>query len=312
MKKRFFIAGLALLLAGGIAFVVGMSTLGWNFALLDSEVYTAKVFELENSPESLEEVDVDVRNANIHVKIGDSVKIEYEESDRVKYSVVYDETKKTLVMEEERSAPVLFQMFNFHSQVITLTVPKVRKLSLESTNGVIAVPEGNYEEVDIETTNGLVTVSDITATKGVVASTTNSQITLSNIATENGNVTASSTNGKIILDDIRADSISAHTTNGAVVGERLAVNSLSCTTTNGALSFYELEVGQKVLFKSTNGNIVAEFNGKMSDFTIEGHTTNGSFIPGNTGTGNIKAECYTTNGDIRLSFDNGGHENDYE
>ena len=312
MKKRFLIACLALVLAGGLAFVVGMSALGWNFALLDSEVYEAKTFELESSPESLSLVSVDVRNAEIKIVTGSEIKIEYEESDRLKYSVVYDEEAKSLVMEEIYSVPKIFGMFNFHNQVITITVPKVDKLNLESTNGKIEVPSGVYDEIDIETTNGVVEINDVIAVRGVEVSTTNSRITLSNIRAERGKIEAHSTNGVIVFSDITANSAEGKTTNGQITASDVETAKLSLITTNGPVVCNRIDIEESAFFKSTNGNITASFVGSMSDFTVEGYTTNGDIYPGNVVGGSKRIECHSTNGDIRLTFERGEHENDHE
>ncbi|MCI9031851.1 MAG: DUF4097 domain-containing protein [Clostridia bacterium] len=313
MKKRFLIVGITLLLAGGLAFVVGMSTLGWNFLLLDSEVFTAKVYELETSPERLASVSVDVRNAEIKVIEGSDVKIEYEESERIKYDIEYDEKEQTLVMNEVHSIPNIFRLFDFHSQVITITVPKVGTLSLESTNGNIEVPSGVYDEIDIETTNGTVEIRDVVAMRGVEVHTTNSRIVLSNVRSDEGTVEAYSTNGMIELENIVAKSAKGKTTNGKIAVEDVDVKTVSFITTNSPIVCDRLKIGENAYFKSTNGNIKAEFVGNISDFGITGQTTNGNFIPGNISGGRKKVECYTTNGDIKLTFSgHGGNESDHE
>lgn len=307
MKKRFLISGAIILLLGVVVFVIGMTSLGWNFMKLDSEPWESKTFELEEIPDSgINGINISIRNAEIVFQPGATFKVEYDECDRVRYDIAFEEG--ALTMTENRRAADFFAMFQFHAQKIVVSLPgetaadmmKIEKINIGSTNGAITIV-GNYAEVRVKTTNGALDLRDLRVDRKIDAETTNGALNLENIDMSEGALDIETTNGKVKAQNILADTIEFETTNGAVNVENVKAKKLSLDTTNGAIIASGVDVSTKGEFGTSNGAITLTLTGRQSDYRISSRTTHGS-SPGNFGDGDIEIACKTTNGDITVRF----------
>lgn len=116
--KRLLTVAISLCAAGILAFVIGMSVLGWDFYRLDTAEYSAKSYVPDAAVTSFE---LNVESFPVTVKRGDSVSLDYFEASDSEVSVA---TENGVLKVRERRKRKMFNMFNLgrskHKYVLTV------------------------------------------------------------------------------------------------------------------------------------------------------------------------------------------------
>ena len=131
--------------------------------------------------------------------------------------------------------------------------------------------------------------------------TTNSSIICSDADTDN--ITAISTNGKVVLEKISShNAVEGGTTNGRIEASRVrAGSSLFIHTTNGTVNAEYISCPD-IRMKNSNGSISGSIEGSLSDYRIDSGTVNGRNSLPKKYDGHKTLNVHTMNGSINVSF----------
>lgn len=186
---------------------------------------------------------------------------------------------------------------------ITLLLPPVfdGDLTVRNSNARVGV-EGlfNLSKVDVRTSNASVGLTGLKANEIIAASsngrvvgdsvecaadlklsTSNSTLRANNVKC-GGRLVLTTSNGSVEMVDVIADAVHAATSNAAIRVDHIAAGSYELSTSNGSVS--------------------GVMPGKMEDYAISSHTSNGkNSLPENT-FGAIPFKVRTSNGAIRIAF----------
>lgn len=186
---------------------------------------------------------------------------------------------------------------------ITLLLPPVfdGDLTVRNSNARVGV-EGlfNLSKVDVRTSNASVGLTGLKANE-IIAASSNGRVVGDSVecaadlrlATSNGSLKTgnvkcggrlelTTSNGSVEMVDVIADAVHAATSNAAIRVDHIAAGSYELCTSNGTVS--------------------GVMPGKMDDYAISSHTSNGkNSLPENT-FGAIPFKVRTSNGAIRISF----------
>lgn len=320
-KTKCTAVGIAAVIIAIALFIGGMSLLDWQFMKLDSTVWEAKNYTAE--AQKLDVVSLDCDISKVEIVSGDSLAIDYEESEDTKYDVSYEDGK--LAVRESRK--FRFKMFDFHTPTMKITLPHTDRLKLDSVNGNCNLSNMKFERVEIGGTNLNVTLSDITVSDGLYVTSVNGNIELKRVDAKSAEV--KSTNGKVILDNASiAEKLYARTVNGkintfkttAATAELNSTNgkidmsdtyadTLSCKTVNGTIAAYKIK-SESIDLQSTNGKINVRIIGDRKDYRIECSSVNGRINEANKTDGIYSVKAKTVNGNIEIVFEEEGESDD--
>ena len=321
VKTKCLAVGIVAVIIAAALFVGGMSMLDWQFAKLDSTVWEAKNFAPEAT--ELNAVSLDCDFTKVEIVSGDALSVDYEESDDTKYKVSLEDGK--LDIRETRKFS--FKMFNFYTPVMKITLPETDKLNLFFANGDCNLSDMTLAAMEIGGANLNVSLTNVTAEEKISLTTVNGEIKLNGVNA--GNIDAKTTNGKITLNKVNAsESIFVYSLNGGVYSEYVNANSAEFKTTNGKINLenvYAESLKGKSLnggisahgikshnidMNSTNGKIAVVVVGNRADYRIHCNSTNGSSNESDKTDGIYSIEVRTLNGDIRITFEEEGENDD--
>ena len=164
-----------------------------------------------------------------------------------------------------------------------ITAPQWMPLSVTGTYNFITV-EGAQSEVSAETTRGDVIIKG--GTGAIVAKSIQGQVTIEGAR---GRITASSVNEAVRISDATGD-ISVDTTNGNIVLTQIKSASVEASTVNGDISFEgPPAAGGRYRFTTHNGDIIATVP-ETASATFFVRTYQGSFASALTLTGPPRSE----------------------
>lgn len=144
----------AALFAGGILlFVIGMSTLGWDFVKLDGSKYTAKSYNVDRM-EQTENIEISLSSFPLDIVSGSELGLEYfEASDSL---VVVEHVNGTLKIVEKRLFnPFVTGLFSVgrKDHRFVLTVPNGMNVSIKGPNSSMHVTGVHLRSLRIDVTN---------------------------------------------------------------------------------------------------------------------------------------------------------------
>lgn len=144
----------------------------------------------------------------------------------------------------------------------------------------IQLPNMLYNSVKAQSTNGPITVEGLNCSK-LLLQTKNGSIQISNVHTD-GDTSCTTTNGKIIIENSRAENLLAASKNGKILIENSDIKRIEGLTSNSRISIRNInyENLQSLSLKTTNSKI--EVIGS---------------VPKNTG---VHFEASTTHGNIHI------------
>ncbi|KAJ1800924.1 hypothetical protein LPJ59_000714 [Coemansia sp. RSA 2399] len=172
-----------------------------------------------------------------------------------------------------------------------------------TTSSVTATNVTTTNVFHAQTSNSSIALTDVHSVD-IVARTTNSGITLSNVTSRTGSIDASSSNGQINCNDVYAKDLQLRTTNSSIDAERVSADSLVMETQNSKITG-SWNIEKLLKATTTNSRIegVIALGCASLDTQIYLSTTNSSIVatlPANEFCG--KFDCTTSNSNVNLKW----------
>ena len=274
MKRKVIYASIAACFIGIMLWLVGMTTLGWDFWELDVTEYEHKTYSTE---EDIETLDIENTVTKIIIKRGESFSMDYHEDIKNPYTIKENGGTLKISLKNKTHLPFqpMFKGLKTAKYTMTITIPNtVKKLEISTLSGV-TLENIDLEDIDIKTANGNVSLNSVSASSA-------------KITVGNGSITAEKT-------DI-SDSINADTTNGEILFTDLSCKTIDLTTTYGRIISKNVTAFKNMTLHSVNGDIISD---KVSAENYHAQIVNGD-VKGTLLCPYIHAQ--TTNGNIELSL----------
>lgn len=155
------------------------------------------------------------------------------------------------------------------------------KVDVRTSNSAIGLTGLKANEIIATSSNGRVIGDSVECAADLKLSTSNGTLRANNVKC-GGHLAMTTSNGSVEMVDVIADAVHAATSNAAIRVDHIAAGSYELYTSNGAVS--------------------GVMPGKMEDYAISSHTSNGkNSLPENT-FGAIPFKVRTSNGAIRIAF----------
>lgn len=305
--KKLTIIGSIICLIGAIVFVSAFAPIGWDITKISTRPeYEKKQFSTENTNQTITLKDTD---KSVTVKLSDDnqIHIIYYENEKEQYQI---EDSTNLTMKNERSYQWYETIFNidfqFPSTTILLPPDFNGELNIETSNAQISIDSIAASLLTASTRNGYINANQLSNVQTIFLSTSNNTIDATDI-TAYGKFTAVTTNGGITLTNIVAQDMEAVTSNNRITADNVQFKqNMMLQTSNGNIKFQNLTAGISTMLSTSNGSVIGTINGKVSDFTIQSHTSNGAKnLPDNFKSGDNQLNITTSNGNIDVTFSDG-------
>lgn len=186
---------------------------------------------------------------------------------------------------------------------ITLLLPPVfdGDLTVRNSNARVGV-EGlfNLSKVDVRTSNASVGLTGLKANE-IIAASSNGRVVGDSVECA-ADLKLSTSNGTLRANNVKCGGHLAMTTsNGSVEMVDVIADAVYAATSNAAIRVDHIAAGSYEL-STSNGSVSGVMPGKMEDYAICSHTSNGkNSLPENT-FGAIPFKVRTSNGAIRIAF----------
>lgn len=277
MKRisKIIAVGAVILIIGVVVWVVGMSLIDWDFIRLDSTEYTAQSYACETEVKS---ISVSLSSFSLTVKKGDSVSLDYYETDN---SEVFVEEKDGVlsVVENYTYNPFKSGLFNVgrNSHKFTLTVVSGVKLEIKGSNSDVSIADTAFDEFSIDSSNADISLSRVQC----------------------GKLSIDVTNCDIDMDGCKASDMIVDATNLDMTAKSCEFKSVVIDGTNADCEL-ERVILDKLSIDATNLDADIEIIGNESEYTVK--TSGWAMPPNRTGTTDKLIELSGTNNDVDLKF----------
>lgn len=289
------LAGIGLIIAGGLIFVITMTALNWDFYKLDSTKYEAQTFNA--IPDSVTQVEIDLDSFPLKITGGDELILNYFEASNA--TVTVKQEGSVLVVKEDTDFNIMTNgMFNFGRgrYAYSLTVPEGIRIRYTGTNGDITLSGVTTDSLYVKSTNGDVDI------RGCNIDSAELHVTNGDISIINGtmgSVVVNSTNMDLDVNGVTADSLKAAGTNADISIENSVIYEISLDSVNADYEVERVQVNELTV-KGTNLDAKLIIRGIKSEYTI---TTRGRGLPAaQTGTTDKFVKITGTNSDVKLQF----------
>lgn len=186
---------------------------------------------------------------------------------------------------------------------ITLLLPPVFDggVTIRNSNARVGV-EGlfNLSKVDVRTSNASVGLTGLKANE-IIAASSNGRVIGDSVECA-ADLRLSTSNGSLKADNVKCGGrLVLTTSNGSVEMVDVIADVVHAATSNAAIRVDHIAAGSYEL-STSNGSVSGVMPGKMDDYAISSHTSNGkNSLPENT-FGAIPFKVRTSNGAIRIAF----------
>lgn len=275
LTRKIFAVGTAILIIGVVFWVVGMSLIDWDFTRLDTTKYTAKSYSCDAEVKS---ISISLSSFPLTVKKGDSVSLDYYESDNSEV-VVQEKDGVLSVVENYKYTPFKSGVFNLgrFSHKFSLTVVSGAKLEIKGHNSDVSIEDIDFEEFTIDSTNADIRFSRV----------------------QFGKLNIDTTNCDIELNGCKATDMTVKATNLDITAKNCEFKSVVLDGTNVDCDLTRV-VLDKLSLDATNLDADIQIVGKAGEYTVK---TKGRNMPANrTGTTDKLIELKGTNNDVELKF----------
>ena len=260
--KKWIIAAICFIVAGGIIFVSMMSIINWDFNSLDTTEYKTKVYRID---ESFKNVSINTNESNITFVKGDGeCLVSVKQQAKVNHMVNVQDETLIIEINDTRKWYEHISVFSFRTPQITVTLPhnEYESLLINSSTGDIEIAKDfSFKNVDVKASTG-----DVNCKAAAV-----------------GDLKINLSTGHINIEN-------------TVVGENVIANSMCLTTSTGSINVKHVECGGKVEANVSTGKM--NFTDvQCNDFSSDGNTGDVTLTDVIlTGSFNIKRST----GDIKL------------
>jgi len=249
--------------------------------------YTEQTASFDAS--QIDRITISEHNRNIVFKplTSADVRVQYHIASFLRYEVSLSEGVLTIdSYDDGHWYDKLLMLYNSTDPTLVVYLPPDYggDLVVQSENGSLEL-SGLTDVADVKLTadSGVITVSDLTVQRNLIAENNNGAITLHNIQA-GGNVSLRSVNTPLTADVVSCHSLSMETTNGLITASQVS------------------EAVQSLTLKTTNASIDGSICGAETDFTITAETSNSHSGLQNRSGGSRILEASTTYGVIDIAF----------
>ena len=218
MKRKVIYASIAACFIGIMLWLVGMTTLGWDFWELDVTEYEHKTYTTE---EDIETLDIENTVTKIIIKRGESFSMDYHEDVKNPYTVTSNGGTLKISLKNKIHLPFqpMFKGLKAAKYTMTITIPNtVKKLEISTLSGV-TLENIDLEDIDIKTVNGNVSLNSVSASSAKISVGNGSIIAEKTDISDS--ITADTTNGEILFTDFSCKTIDLTTTNGRIISKNV-------------------------------------------------------------------------------------------
>ncbi len=320
--KKWIIAAICFIVAGGVIFVSMMSILNWDFNSLDTTEYKTKVYRID---EGFKNVTIDANVSNItFVKSDVECLISVKQPSKVGSTVEVQNETLTIEITDSRKWYEHISIFSFRTPEITVSLPQdeYESLLINSSTGDIEIPKDfSFKDVDIKASTGDVnckaaSVGDLKIQLSTGHIDIENTIVGENVIADNmslttstgsinvkhavcgGKVEANVSTGKTNLTDVKCnDFISNGNTGDVTLADVVASGKFNITRSTGNIKFENSDANE-IFIETDTGDVKGTL---LSDkvFITETDTGNVS-VPKSTTGG--KCEITTDTGDIKIEI----------
>lgn len=153
--KKWIIAAICFIVAGGIIFVSMMSIINWDFNSLDTTEYITKVYRID---ESFKNISIDANESNITFdKTAGECIISVKQQEGVQHKVNVQNETLTIEINDTRKWYEQITVFSFRTPEIVVSLPQDEydSLLINSSTGDIEIPKHfSFKSVDIKASTG--------------------------------------------------------------------------------------------------------------------------------------------------------------
>lgn len=309
--KVCIIIAVCLLVIGATVFVIGMSSIGWDFMELDTLEYTeinvsAQELDIENA-EDINAFEYYGHDWNVNITKGETFSIKYYVTEDTKsHSVTYSGGKVVFKYEENWfNGITAFRGLKKLRMSVDVTIPENINLVLESTNLNVDISAMSIKDIDVKGTN-VDLVLNSTKAGNIKIESTNADVVAN--GSEMGDFRASATNCDINFTEVSGKALSLTGTNTDTLISGGSFASIYTKFTNNDVRITGCKDITSYEFTGTNIDVELTVPHGIEEFasiTFEGTNRNGR-INGekSTGyssqTGSVRFASNGTNNKVRI------------
>ena len=273
-------AGLVVL--GAILFVIGMSTLGWNFRRLDPNYGQEPIVAtLIDDTAAMRTVNIQSSNFSLVVaqSTGSYVAITYYDGmDLVRTDTLSDSGEAlTIALSRDRDIQNWFHdsavwFRGISANTVRITVPTYIDVSINGESGSIWAYRLNLDSLYITNRSGNIRLTESNLNRLNITNQSGSVIVQTVSATRYAIVNNRS--GRISLTNLTSDTITIDGQSGAIRADLLTAQSVSLANRSGAI--VATVNADTIRFDNTSGRVRLTVHGAQADFDIDILVTSGS------------------------------------
>ena len=271
--KKWVIAAVVLILAGGLIFAGAMMTLNWDFNKLGTDKFFTNTYEVS---EEFNKISIDSFTTDVEFIFpeNEKCKVVCFEEEKLKHSVSVSEGTLVIKTEDFRkwydhigisfTAPKMtfylpnseYESLNLKTAAGDVKLPKEFSFDKIEINGDTCDIECNASAsslIEIKTDTGDIELSNITAGE-VKATVSTGDVYFNNLAVK-GKITVTSNTGDVRLERSDADEIYINTDTGDVKGTLLTAKVFFTETSTGDVSVPKTVTGGRCEIKTSTGDI---------------------------------------------------------
>lgn len=314
--KKWIIAAICFIVAGGIIFVSMMSIINWDFNSLYTTEYITKVYRID---ESFKKVLINANESNITFVKGDSeCLVDVKQPAKVGHTVKVQNETLTIEINDTRKWYEQITVFSFRTPEITVHLPQdeYESLVINSSTGNIEIPNNfSFKSVDIKASTG-----DVNC-KAAVVGELKIKLSTGDINIENTivgeNVTADSISLNVSTGSINVKNldcggkVEANVSTGKTNFINIKCNNLISNGSTGDINLKNVDAGKKFTITRSTGDV--NFDGCDADelfITTDTGDVKGTLLTNKvfickTDTGDIDVPKTTTGGKCEITTDTG-------
>ncbi|MBR3591320.1 MAG: DUF4097 family beta strand repeat protein [Clostridia bacterium] len=252
--KKWIIAAICFIVAGGIIFVSMMSIINWDFNSLDTTEYITKVYRID---ESFKKVLINANESNITFVKGDSeCLVDVKQPAKVGHTAKVQNETLTIEINDTRKWYEQITVFSFRTPEITVHLPQdeYESLVINSSTGNIEIPNNfSFKSVDIKASTG-----DVNC-KAAVVDNLKIKLSTGQINVENtsaGNITLTTSTGQINAKSVECSSkIEANVSTGKTNFINIKCNNLISNGSTGDITLKDVDAAGVFEITRSTGDI---------------------------------------------------------
>ncbi len=304
--KRLLKISVALIVVGGIAFVIALGSVDWKIKALSTTVAKQSVY---TETTAVHTVVLDFDTTDVAVVFGDRLEVSYP----VLYTRGGKKASKVTVYEsngrlEIRSRDIWYYQLglNFTEEKIKLTLPTDRECSLilETDTGDISVKgDGNaLKALTIEGDTGDVKIENLTVNGRLSMEVDTGDVKLSNVTAESMDIEGD-TGDVDLRGNITAQAFKAEADTGDIeISGRITAQAFTIETDTGDVECEGVIDSMQINVSTDTGDVEIRLAGGRGDYSVRVKTDTGSKNIENSTGGERDLRITTDTGDIKVRF----------